>query len=173
MENLYVRKAHVSDAEGIAKVHVYTWQNAYLGLIPDSILQGLSVELRTSNWIRNIENPSPKSHTFIAEMNGEIVGFVGLGANREKDLENEGEIYAIYVNPQFQGRGAGAVLMQTGLETLRSEGFAEAVLWVLARNLPARAWYESNGWRSEGKTKFDQRGDLVLEEIEYRIELKF
>lgn len=171
MDDFRIRKALVSDAEGIAKVHVYTWQNAYLGLIPDSILQGLSVELRTSSWIRNIKNPSPKSHTFIAEMDGEIVGFVDLGANREKDLEYEGEIYAIYVNPQIQGRGVGAALMQAGLKTLKSEGFAEAVLWVLDRNLHARAWYESNGWRSEGKTKFDQRGDLVLEEIEYRIAL--
>ena len=79
MENLYIRKAHVRDAEGIARVHVYTWQNAYLGLIPDSILQGLSVELRTSSWIGKFKNPSPKSHTFIAEMDGDIVG---LGANR-------------------------------------------------------------------------------------------
>ena len=82
MDDLRIREANVSDAEGIAKVHVYTWQNAYLGLIPDSFLQGLSVEQGT--------------------------------ANREKELANQGEIYAIYVKPEFQECGIGAALMREG-----------------------------------------------------------
>lgn len=172
MEDLHIREAHVGDAEGIARVHVYTWQSAYLGLIPDSFLQRLSVEQRTSNWIRNIENPLPKTHTLVAEMDGEIVGFVGVGANRENDLANQGEVYAIYVKPEIQGRGVGAALMRAGLGTLKSEGFANTVLWVLDGNLRTRAWYESHGWSSVGKSKLDQRGDLVLKEIEYRIEFK-
>lgn len=159
----------MSDAEGIARVHVFTWQNAYLGLIPGSFLQSLSVEQRTTNWIKNIESPLPKSHTFVAEINGEIVGFLGIGSSRENDLADQGEVYAIYVLPGIQGRGIGTALMQAGLQALKIEGFTSAILWVLDGNLRTQAWYESHGWKSTNRSKIDQRGDLALEEIEYRI----
>ncbi|MDP1711717.1 MAG: GNAT family N-acetyltransferase [Candidatus Nanopelagicaceae bacterium] len=172
MDDLQIRTAHVSDAEGIAKVHVYTWQSAYLGLIPDSFLQGLNVEKGTVNWIKNIENPLPRSKTLVAEIDGGIVGFIGIGVDREEDLPHQGEVYAIYVLPGIQGRGIGAALMREGLTALKTEGLTCAVLWVLDGNLRTRAWYESHGWRSTGRRKLDQRENFALEEIQYRIEFE-
>lgn len=172
MDDLRIRPALVNDAEDIAKVHVYTWQSAYLGLIPDSFLQGLNVEQRTANWAKNIETPLPKTHTFVAEINGEIVGFIGVGADLENDFSNQGEVYAIYVSPDIQGRGIGAALMRAGLQDLIVQGFPSAILWVLDGNLRTQAWYESHGWKSTGRSKVDQHGDLALEEVEYRIEFK-
>ena len=49
MDEYRIRPALVNDAKGIAKVHVYAWQSAYLGLIPDFFLQGLNVEQGTAN----------------------------------------------------------------------------------------------------------------------------
>lgn len=171
MEDFQIRSALVSDAEGIAKVHVNTWQSAYFGLIPDSFLQGLSVGQKTTNWVRNLETSLPKTHTFVAEVNGEIVGFICVGAERETEISNQGEVIAIYVHPDIQGCGIGTALMQTGLQDLMVQGFASAVLWVLDGNLGTREWYASHGWKASGRSKIDQRVDLVLEEIEYRIEL--
>lgn len=170
MDELRIRPARVNDAEGIAKVHVYTWRSAYMGLIPDSFLQGLNVEQRTANWTKNLETPSPETHTFVAEINGEIVGFIGVGANMKSEISKQGEVFAIYVSTDIQGRGIGAALMRAGLQNLRAQGFLSAVLWVLDGNLRTRAWYESHGWKSTGRTKIDERGDFALEEIEYRIE---
>ncbi|MDP1719600.1 MAG: GNAT family N-acetyltransferase [Candidatus Nanopelagicaceae bacterium] len=172
MDDLQIRAASVSDAKGIAKVHVYTWQSTYLGLIPDSFLQGLNVEKGTANWIKNIESPLPRSKTLVAEMDGEIVGFIGVGADREEELPNHGEVYAIYVLPSIQGRGIGTALMREGLTALKTEGLTRAVLWVLDGNLRTRAWYESHGWRSTGRRKLDQREKFALEEIQYRIEFE-
>jgi len=172
MDDLQIRAARVSDAKGIAEVHVYTWQSAYLGLIPDSFLQGLSVEQRTTNWIKNIKNPLPRSNTLVAEIDGEIVGFIGVGADREEDLPNQGEVYALYVLSNIQGRGIGTALMREGLAALKTEGLTCAVLWVLDGNLRTRAWYESHGWRSTERSKLDQREDFALKEIQYRIEFE-
>lgn len=173
MDDLQIRAACVSDAEGIVKVHVYTWQSAYSGLIPDSFLQGLSVEQRTANWIKNIENPLPKSQTLVAEIDGEIVGFIGVGADREEYLPNQGEVYALYVLSSIQGRGIGTTLMREGLTALKTGGFTCAVLWVLDGNLRTRAWYESHEWVSAGRSKIDQRENFTMEEIQYRIEFEF
>ena len=171
MEDFRIRSALVSDAKGIAEVHVYTWQSAYLGLIPDSFLRDLSVGQKTTNWIRNLETPLSKTHTFVAEINGEIVGFIGVGAGRETDISSQGEVFAIYVHPDIQGRGIGTALMQSGLQDLIVQGFASATLWVLGRNLNTRNWYISHGWKTSGRSKIEQRGDVALKEIEYQIEL--
>ena len=170
MDDHRIRPALVNDAEGIAKVHVYTWQSTYLGLIPDSYLQGLDVDQRTANWSKKIETPLPTTHTFVAEINEEIVGFIGVGADRENVLPNQGEVYAIYVRPDLHRRGIGTALMRAGLQDLIVHGFTGAVLWVLEGNLGTRAWYESQGWKSGGRSKTDQRENFALEEIEYRIE---
>lgn len=83
MGELQIREALLSDAEGIAKVHVHTWQEAYAGLMPDSFLQSWSVEERTATWVKNIEDSLPHTHILVAELDDWIVGFVSAGANRE------------------------------------------------------------------------------------------
>lgn len=108
----------------------------------------------------------------MAELSGEIVGFIGIGADREDDLPDQGEVYALYVLSNTQRRGIGVALMREGLTTLEAEGFTCAVLWVLVGNLRTRAWYESHGWTSTGKSKIDQRQNFTMEEIHYRIEFK-
>ncbi len=171
MEDLHIREAHVGDAEGIARVHVYTWQDAYVGLIPDSFLQSLSLEQRTATWVTNIENSLPKTHILVAESDDQIVGFVSVGANRDNGPADQGEIFAIYVDPKVQGRGVGAALMRAGIQALRNELFATAILWVLDGNVLTRSWYESHGWKADGKTKLDQRADFLLTEVRYGIDL--
>lgn len=39
---------------------------------------------------------------------GETIGFICFGGNRDEDLDNSyGEIWGIYLLPSFQGRGLG------------------------------------------------------------------
>lgn len=171
MSEFQIREALLSDAEGIAKVHVQTWQDAYVGLIPDYFLQSLSVVQRTATWVENIEKPLPKTHIMTAELDGQIVGFVSVGANRENGPADQGEIFAIYVDPGIQGQGVGAALMRAAIQALRREYFERAILWVLEGNLSSRSWYKLHGWNSDGTTKIDQRADFLLTEVRYEIEL--
>ena len=171
MNEFRLRQANVSDAEGIAKVHVSTWQSTYSGLIPDSFLQSLNVEQRTKNWIRNLESSTPRNQTIVAEVDGEIVGFIGVGPSREIDNVNQGEVYAIYVDSKIQSQGVGTALMRQGLLFLKDEKFGEAILWVLDKNSRTRQWYESLGWISLDKSKIDKRADFELLEIQYAFKL--
>ena len=84
-----------------------------------------------------------------------IVGFIGVGFNQsEEAIDSQGELFALYVEPDFQGRGIGSKLMEKGIEALRFEGYTSALLWVAEENLLARARYESRHWKLNGK--FDQ-----------------
>lgn len=161
-----VREARPEDAAAIARVHTETWQIAYRGIVPDEILDGLEVsEGRIAASLGLIEDESVQ--IFVAD-DDELRGFVSAG--RSRDLESEGEIYAIYVHPSAWGRGFGRELMAAAEQSLRTLGFAEAALWVLADNARARRFYEAAGWTLEdGARKAVPAGTASgLIEVRYR-----
>jgi mycothiol synthase len=57
-----------------------------------------------------------------------------------------GELYAVGVDPDYQGRGLGRALVQAGLAELSARGIRESSLYVEADNTPALRLYESLGY---------------------------
>ena len=45
------------------------------------------------------------------------------------------------------------------------------MLWVLKTNERARRFYEIAGWKTDGQTKTEERGRVVLNEVRYRFTL--
>jgi GNAT superfamily N-acetyltransferase len=149
-----IRWASVADAEGMARVHVESWEAAYRGLMPDEVIDRLTVERRTAGWNQMLRDPEPRTAVFVAEHGGELVGLCGVGPTRDDDLDAErvGEVRAIYVLPQHWGHGHGKNLMMESLDWLRSGGFAAAMLWVLDTNTIGREFYK------EGRLAVGPRG---------------
>jgi len=145
-----VRPAVLQDAAAIAAVHVTTWRDAYAGLLPDDVLGGLDINERAQTWHgRLLALPDGVFvFVFVFEADGEVRGFVSGGPDREGRAR--GEVFAIYVDPGSQGRGAGRRLLQAAAKRLAGAGFTQASLWVFADNHPARGFYESQGWRPDG-----------------------
>ncbi|MEJ6553652.1 hypothetical protein PQI51_01275 [Microbacterium esteraromaticum] len=49
---MLIRPASVDDAHDLAVVHVRSWQQAYRGLMPQAVLDGLSIAEREAGWAR-------------------------------------------------------------------------------------------------------------------------
>lgn len=135
-----VRRAAPEDARAIAKVRVDTWRAAYVGVMPQAVLDGLDVDVDTRRWRRWL---SREGTVFVAEREGRVVGFVSAGPCRHE--EGAGEIYGIYVHPDAWGTGAGRALMDAAVDSLTAR-WTEAVLWVAEENPRARRFYERYGW---------------------------
>ena len=75
------RNVHSDDARGIAEVHVRSWQAAYRGQVPDSYLEGLSVEKRELAWIEILKDQM--GGVLVAEDEARIVGFASFGPIRD------------------------------------------------------------------------------------------
>lgn len=164
-----IRRAVPSDAEGIAIVQVAAWQSAYRGLLPDDVLDRLSLDESKRRWQERIAQPW--GHVFVAGQADRIVGFAACGYTDDEDVDREsaGEIYVMYVHPEHWRRGHGTALLQEALDRLRSDGFQEAILWVLRGNEPAIAFYERAGFRADGASALKCRTDgSLMPVVRYR-----
>ena len=165
-----VRKARVDDAAAIARVHTETWRVAYRGIVDDDVLDGLEASRgRIEAWREILASESAR--VFVAEADGTVGGFASAGPSRDRDMEGEGEIYAIYVRPDLWGRALGCALIAAAEEALRELGFVEAGLWVLEDNPRARGFYEAVGWRLDDgarKTLPNESRARGLIEVRYR-----
>jgi len=164
-----VRQASQSDARKIAEIHIASWQVAYRGMLPDGMLDSLSVDRIGSYWETTIENGT--NLVLLCEENSQIIGFASFGASRDDDVGKgkTGEIYSIYLDPLWWGKGHGSVLIAETMMSLKDMGFLEATLWVLRDNKRAIRFYEKLNFKADGSTKVETRKDgTELHEIRYR-----
>ena len=138
-----IRAASEADAAGIAEVYVSTWRSAYPGMLPGHVLVGLSAPRQASYW-RGAIARSDQSVLVAEEDARGIVGFAAAGPARPIVPRYRGEVFTLYVQEDFQGRGIGRRLLEGAFAALGSRGLMPAIVWVLAAN-PARFFYERLG----------------------------
>jgi RimJ/RimL family protein N-acetyltransferase len=80
--------------------------------------------------------------------------------------ETVGELIAIYLRPQLWRLGIGGQLHAAGVAGL-SPRFEQATLCVLDGSARSRAFYERQGWQSDGTVKRDTIGDAEVVEVRY------
>ena len=157
-----VRPAKAADAPEIARVHVESWRATYPGLVPQSVLDGLSVERRTDFWSGLLRDPG-ETRTWVGEVDGRIAGFVGTGLPDDPGVPGA-ELKSIYVSSTAQGIGLGRLLLETAVRDLVERGFSSAILWVLTANTRARQFYEAAGWRADGTAQMLDFDGTAVEE---------
>jgi ribosomal protein S18 acetylase RimI-like enzyme len=144
---IIVREARPADAPAIARVHVDSWRSAYAGMLPDNVLIGMSLQTHTQRWARIIGSRRKGETVLVSEVpNAGVVGFGSCGRAGVRQLPLSGEIYTLYVHPEWQDRGLGRRLLRRLFDSLVVRGMNSAVVWVLAEN-PSRFFYETMGGR--------------------------
>ncbi len=167
-----IRQPVPEDAPALGAVHVRAWQRAYRGgLMPDDYLDGLSEDERAELWAEPLKRPPrPGFARFAAEDEmGTLVGFITVGpADGDPDSE-EGEVYALNVDPVCWGQGCGRALLDAGVSALAEAGFSEATLWVHPGNRRARDFYERTGWLADGAEREQEVLGVQVPEVRYRL----
>lgn len=171
-----IRRAKRDDASAIGRVHVETWQAAYAGILPDSMLVGMSDVRQSAWWSRVLADPGEARGVFVAD--DEEMGVVGFGScgpvrdppeSMPEGLDGRevrvGEVYTLYVEPDFQNRGLGRRLLDALFRQLKADRCDTAVLWMLAEN-PTRFFYEGLGGERVGE-RTDSLSGVDVEEVAY------
>ncbi len=162
----YIQPANPKNAADIARVHVDTWRTTYAGIVPDDHLASLSYDVRTKLWTEILSDPALHHHTWVAkDAAGKVVGFSNGGKNRDESQPYQGEVMALYLLKEFQGRGIGKRLLLDSFEQLFRHGHTSAIAWVFEKN-PTAQFYERLGGKLCGE-KWDDFGGTRLKEVAY------
>lgn len=161
--SIEVRPAEPLDARAISTVHREAWLQAYGGLIPHRPLMQM-MERRGEVWWRKATR-GPAT-VLVLDVAGTLAGYMTLGLNRARSLPQDGEIYEIYLLPEYQGVGFGRKLFAEGRSLLKSLGCNGLVVWCLEDSEHADHFFRMAGGRdvAEGMENF---GDKELKKIGY------
>ena len=136
-----IRIAKLQDAAAIAHVHVRSWLTTYRGIVPDDYLTSLNEAERVPLWQDWL---TKDISVFVAEIDGEVIGFAGGGAIREPIEAYDSELYTLYLLEEAQGLGIGKDLLGAVMQALAGKGYAHMLVWVLEAN-PAVQFYQRTG----------------------------
>lgn len=151
-----IRPAEKQDASAIAAIHAAAWANAYTGIIPHKTLRAM-IAKRSENWWLGALSGS--NAILVAEVGGTLAGYATLGRNRTRALPQQGEIYELYLRPEYQGLGFGGRLFAAARARIADFGLKGTVVWALEDNVKALGFYEALGGAdiAEGTERFEGR----------------
>ena len=97
-----IRRAKSADALDVAATHDEAWRTAYQGIIPGNELDKL-INRRGPDWWDSAIRKG--SRITILQFGEHIAGYANYGRNRARSLFYDGEVYELYLRPEFQGLG--------------------------------------------------------------------
>jgi ribosomal protein S18 acetylase RimI-like enzyme len=158
MSEIAIRAARPGDARQIARLDVETWRSTYAGILTTPFLVGLSTRRREVGWAGVIER-EPRDVCVAVDADGDILGFGSCGRNRDHK-EFAGEVFTLYVAPDWQNQGVGRRLLIALFGRLVAQGCRSAIIWVLHEN-PARFFYQRLGGRDVRHRNFVVGGQRI------------
>ena len=164
---MIIREAELKDANAIAQVHVDAWKTTYSAILPAAYIEKQTYAKRCDRWKKMLAASKAKTDRliYVAEFEGEIIGFVDGGRARSSNPLYKGEIYALYILKAYQRQGLGRNLIRTMARQLSQSGLDSILVWVLADN-PACKFYQSLGGQEIERQLVNFDGSK-LQEIAY------
>ncbi|WP_096271167.1 GNAT family N-acetyltransferase [Paucisalibacillus globulus] len=134
-----IRKARYEDIEQIQDVAKTSWNATYDGIIPLVVQENF---LKSAYNDERMKQRIDHSFIFVAEYNDRVVGFANFSPVRE---DGQVELGAIYLYPEYQGKGIGSALLQQGIKDL--DGIKEIYINVEKNNRIGKTFYDAKGFK--------------------------
>nr|WP_312578007.1 GNAT family N-acetyltransferase [Sedimentibacter sp.] len=107
----------------------------------------------------------------IALVNDKIVGMLMYGKSRDDKYKESGEINAIYILKEYQGKGIGKKLFLEAIKYLVDENYDNMIIGCLEGN-PSNNFYIKMGGKLDYKTEFNIGGKGYLKNVFYFNDIK-
>jgi ribosomal protein S18 acetylase RimI-like enzyme len=158
-----IRRAKPYDAEAVADAHDDAWRTAYQGIIPGAELERLINRRGAAWWDSAIRKGS---RIALLQFGEKVAGYANYGRNRARSLFYDGEIYELYLCPEFQGLGFGRRLFTAARRDLAQSGLKTLVIWALTDNDPAVGFYKALGGRAVARSS-ERFGTKSLDKVAF------
>jgi ribosomal protein S18 acetylase RimI-like enzyme len=158
-----IRRAKSDDAEAVAAAHDESWRAAYQGIIPGAELDKLIARRGPIWWDSAIRKGS---RITLLQFGDTVAGYANYGRNRAKSLFYDGEVYEIYLRPEYQGLGFGGRLFNAARKDMQQSGLKSLVVWALSDNEPSIEFYRALGGRAVARSS-EKFGLKTLDKVAY------
>jgi ribosomal protein S18 acetylase RimI-like enzyme len=158
-----IRRATPSDAVAVAAAHDDAWRATYQGVIPGPELEKL-INRRGADWWDGAIRKGSRISVLV--FGDHVAGYANYGRNRARSLYYDGEVYEIYLRPEFQGLGFGRRLFTAARRDLAQSGMKSVVVWALSDNEPAVEFYRALGGRAVARSS-ERFGERTLDKVAY------
>lgn len=148
-----IRQMKFEDIKDVQHVVKTSWHDTYEGIIPINIQNDF---LKSAYSHNSMQKRLDSSTIYIATINEDVVGF----ANFYNIKNNEQlELSAIYIHPDFQGKGVGSALLQKGIDDIK--GVRKIYINVEKENHKGRTFYISNGFETVEELEENFSGHIL------------
>ncbi len=152
---MIIRRAEGRDAAALSQLAIRTYTAAFGHSFGDS---DLAAELGSNLSIPCFERFVAEDVVLIAELGCRVVGYIQFGAVEmpaNVASRADRELRRVYVDPEFQGRGVGTLLMDAAFDhpLLREAGDVYLDVW--QKNERAQRFYRQYGFEVIGERRFD------------------
>ena len=117
----------------------------------------------------------PGMWSLSAEERGDLVGHIAFVPARTagdppEPIPGMAHLWRMFVRPDLWGGGLARELIRRAHAEMRERGYEHARLYTPALQARARAFYEREGWRLEGRPHFN--ANMRLDLVEYTLDLR-
>ena len=144
----HIRPATNADAARLIKLAERLREGVAAWRDPDAVLQAVTGWMRDS--LADLEDPDTAA--FVAEVDGDVVGFVCVSERSHFTGEIDTYIGELVVSRTAEGAGVGRALVGAAEDWGRARGRRRVVVDTGAANTPARRFYAALGFEEEDVT---------------------
>lgn len=155
-----IRRMCRADESAVGRLYVESWQAGYKGLLPQDYLDGLDA----GRWEgRFTDLPG----SFVMTDGETIAGHSCARPAADEAMSGWGEVWTLYVLPEYWGLGFGSALLENSVNWLKEQGFDRVYLWALETNARARRFYERRGFSQTSDTMKCDIAGITVTDIRY------
>jgi len=156
-KEVVIGSATPEDARGVAEVFYKTWLATYpneeAGITTDDVEDrygDVFTEEGLAKRAERIAHPSENATFFVAREGDKIIGVCNVTRHPDKN-----QLQAIYVLPEYQGRGVGALLWEEAQKHF--DVSKDTIVQVATYNANAIHFYKRLGFEETGKQWKDEK----------------
>jgi len=160
--NFLIREMKLDDIKQVQEVAKQSWYSTYEGIIPLEIQDGF---LKSAYSDEMMKKRLEQTTLLVLEIEGEIVGFANFFRLKEA---GEVELGAIYIIPEYQGKGFGTLLLNEGIKRLKD--VKKIFVNVEKENKIGMNFYNAKGFQITSEFD-DDFGGHILKTVRMKLNL--
>lgn len=151
--DIKIRKMKKKDIGQVQNVARTSWHFTYEGIIPREVQDRF---LKVAYNDDMMKQRLKQSIMFVAEVERKVIGFANYSSINPKGMT---ELTAIYLYPDYQGKGIGTALLEEGIQRL--QGVQEIHINVEKNNSIGMNFYQAKGFEVVSEFDDDFDGHLL------------